>query len=188
MSNPASPRSTADGLEVVKWYTRARRFPQLIGKTPDGATIWGGPYTYTQVIAGAVMVVIGSKTMWLWGHFGLVGNAIILLVVTYGIVVLLGRLPIGSRNPISVAAGAIRAVGAPTRGRVQGSPVRFRRPASTRWARVVIDNAASPGVAHPSPPDRAVEPTPNRLVSQQPALTAVQRLLAHTPAPREDNL
>jgi len=32
-----------DHHEVVKWYTRARRFPQLIGKTPDGARLWGGP-------------------------------------------------------------------------------------------------------------------------------------------------
>ena len=30
-------------LEVVKWYTRARRFPQLIGKTPDGARIGAVP-------------------------------------------------------------------------------------------------------------------------------------------------
>ena len=80
MSTPTNTHSSSgDGYEVVKWYTRARRFPQLIGKTPDGATIWGGPYTYTQVIAGVAFIVIGSKTTWLWGHFGLLGNALILV-------------------------------------------------------------------------------------------------------------
>ena len=114
-----------EAYEVVKWYTRARRFPQLIGKTPDGATIWGGPYTYTQVIAGVAFIVIGSKTTWLWGHFGLIGNALILLGCAYGLVVLLGRLPIGSRNPISVGSGAIRALSSPTQGHLGGAPVRI---------------------------------------------------------------
>ena len=64
-----------DQHEVVKWYTRARRFPQLIGKTPDGARLWGGPYTYTQVIVAAVVIVVGIQTAGLWGQFGLIGNA-----------------------------------------------------------------------------------------------------------------
>lgn len=64
-------------VEVVKWYTRARRFPQLIGKLPDGRRIWGGPYTYTQVIAGAVLIVVLAKTASIWAQFGVIGNIVI---------------------------------------------------------------------------------------------------------------
>lgn len=145
MSTTTNPRPTSSGeaYEVVKWYTRARRFPQLIGKTPDGATIWGGPYTYTQVIAGVAFIVIGSKTTWLWGHFGLIGNALILLGCAYGLVVLLGRLPIGSRNPIAVGSGAIRALSSPTQGHLGGAKVRIRRPRPSRSRLVINHNAPS---------------------------------------------
>ena len=90
--------------EVVKWYTRARRFPQLIGKTPDGARIWGGPYTYTQLVGAVTVLVVGAKTVGVWGQFGLVGNALILLAIAYGTALMLGRLPVGSRNPMAVGA------------------------------------------------------------------------------------
>ena len=69
--------------EVVKWYTRARRFPQLIGRTPDGARIWGGPYTYTQFFGGVAVLVVGAKTVGVWGQFGVIGNALLLLAVAY---------------------------------------------------------------------------------------------------------
>jgi len=158
MSTTTNPRAVSSGeaYEVVKWYTRARRFPQLIGKTPDGATIWGGPYTYTQVIAGVAFIVIGSKTTWLWGHFGLIGNALILLGCAYGLVVLLGRLPIGSRNPISVGFGAIRALSSPTQGHLGGAKVRIRRPRPSR-SRLVINHDA-PSLADIQ--QRSANPTP----------------------------
>ena len=198
--------------EVVKWYTRARRFPQLIGKTPDGARIWGGPYTYTQVIGAVVVLVVGTKTVGLWGHFGLIGNALTLLGVAYGTTLALGRMPIGSRNPIAVGSGLIRALSASSSGNVGGRPVRIRRPhrASTR----VVINPAAPTLALPAPvastasepsrskrlprprwsrpapsqnpasrpAPRGTRPTP----SPAPALTGVQRLLAASGAPQED--
>ena len=206
---------SSDAPEIVKWYTRARRFPQLIGKTPDGATIWGGPYTYSQVIAGVVCVVIGSKTTWLWGHFGLVGNAMILLGVAYGVVLLIGRLPIGSRNPLSVGSGVLRAVGSPAQGHLGGSPLRIRPPHRAR-SRVVIgptptrtEDAANteppasttrsrrrgprPRWSRPAPsqqpiatPPPTVRPTPAS-TRTAPALTGVQRLLASSGAPSQEN-
>ena len=42
----SDPQSTS--REVVKNYTRARKFPQLLGMTPDGKKLPGGPYSYTQ--------------------------------------------------------------------------------------------------------------------------------------------
>ena len=88
-------------------------------------------------------IVIGSKTTWLWGHFGLIGNALILLGCAYGLVVLLGRLPIGSRNPISVGSGAIRALSSPTQGHLGGAKVRIRRPRASRSRLVINHNAPS---------------------------------------------
>ena len=202
--------------DVVKWYTRARRFPQLIGKTPDGATIWGGPYTYTQVIAGVGVIILGSKTTWLWGHFGLIGNALILLGVTYGLVLLLGRIPVGSRNPLSVGAGVLRAMTAPALGTRGGSPVRVRRPHRSRTKVVVTPDAPTLGdiqLSRSTPPPRQSKPRrsrprprwsrpapsqhPARVVAPPPplalpdrhptALTGVQRLLASTGAPHQED-
>lgn len=159
--------SATDAPEIVKWYTRARRFPQLIGKTPDGATIWGGPYTYTQVIAGVLFIVVGSKTTWLWGHFGLIGNTLLLLGAAYGLVVLLGRLPIGSRNPLSVTNGMVRALSSPAAGHLGGRPLRTRRPHRVR-SRVVVS---------PTPPSARTAP------HQAPA-AAPKRQRRRWPRPR----
>ena len=60
--------------ETVRWYTRARKSPQLIGNTPDGAKLWGGPYTYRQGIGAAVVLLVGLKTISLCGAFGLPGT------------------------------------------------------------------------------------------------------------------
>lgn len=174
-------------IEVVKWYTRARRFPQLIGKTHDGTPLWGGPYTYTQVIVGVGMLIAGAKTTFLWGHFGLIGNALLLLATTYGVVLLVGRMPIGSRNPLSVGAGALKAWSSPPLGRQAGTPVRARRP--TRVTRSVLTVTACPTIpevkAPPAPPTTPEPPTSSPPpVPTAPALTGVQKLLATSVAKR----
>ena len=166
----------SDGYEVVKWYTRARRFPQLIGKTPDGASIWGGPYTYTQVIGGAVFLVAGAKTIGLWGHFGSMGNVIVLLAASYGTVLLLGQLPAGARNPLSVAAGLLRACFAPPLGRLAGSPVAARRPHRAH-NRVTISGHQPQSTPQPAPAPHLSVPLPEATRST-PALTPVQQMLA----------
>lgn len=205
MAATANEQGQADGTEVVKWYTRARKFPQLIGKTPDGTTIWGGPYTYTQVIVGVGIVAVGSKTTSMWGHFGLIGNILLLLGVAYGTVLVVGRLPIGSRNPLSVGSGALRAWTSPAKGRLGGAPVQMRKPHTAR-SRLVV--APTPGTPAADPSPTPVESSRSRLrlprvrwsarsrVDEQelvtaaavsPALSGVQKLLASTgPDERED--
>ena len=205
--------SRDESPEIVRWYTRARKFPQLIGKTPDGAKLWGGPYTYTQVIGAAVVLVVGLKTISLWGAFGLVGNALVVLGAAYGTALLLGRLPIGSRNPISVGSGIVRALTGPVQGIVGGAPLRIRRPHRVRSrlvirhgipAAVVLPTAAAvehrtsaaadvePAEATTAPAyDPARKPTapppePTSPPPRLPALTGVQRLLASTGTPREN--
>lgn len=124
--------STESGPDVVKWFTRARKFPQLIGRTPDGTRIWGGPYTLTQALGGAGVLVVGLKTMSLWAHFGFIGSLVVLVTITASVVWGLGRIPVGARSPLSMAAGVARAVGAPKTGRLGGHPIRIRRPHQLR--------------------------------------------------------
>lgn len=199
--------SREETYEVVKWYTRARRFPQLIGKTPDGAKLWGGPYTYTQVVGAAIVLVVGVNSVGLWGQFGLIANAVILLSSAYGTAVLLGRLPVGSRNPLSVGSGLIRALSSPTHGNFAGRSVRIRRPHRVQ-TRLIISHGAphvfdvhrpsnAPATAAPVEPQQLrhhrprrrplAAPSPAARRTAQPALTAVQLLLASTGAPSQED-
>lgn len=199
MSEEKAARTT-DDLDVVKWYTRARKFPQLIGKTPDGTKIWGGPYTVTQLVGGGTVAFVGLRTMWLWADFGLVGNFLILGLVAYGTVLLLGRIPVGSRNPLAVAAGTYRAVAAPGTGRLGGRPVRIRRPHTLRHRVVlavcdlpVLDPALTRALEETVQEEPTLSPAPARRKPRpastatpplqdahmrKPALTGVQALLA----------
>ena len=190
----------SEQLELVKWYTRARRFPQLIGRTLDGTRIWGGPYTVTQVVAGVVVLAGGYVTMPLWAHFGFILNMAILAGVTYGCVWALGRIPLGSRSPLSVATGFAQALVAPSTGRIGGRPIRLRRPHAVRHRVVLALPAHGPTAAAepvqpaarsavqptahlaapapPAPPSRAQGTQPPR----KPALSGVQAILAAHPA------
>ncbi len=199
-----------DQQEVVKWYTRARRFPQLIGKTPDGARLWGGPYTYTQVVGAVAVLVVGIKTVGLWGQFGLIGNALVLLGVAYATTLGLGRLPIGSRNPLSVAQGALKSVSTSPAGSYAGHPLKIRRPhrvtsrvvvaptdhtfldVPTRPASATTVSAPAtkpargrPRWSRPAPSQRP-QPIPARPAAP-PALSNVQRLLASSGSTHQEH-
>lgn len=156
--------------EVMKWFTRARRFPQLIGRTPDGARIPGGPYTVTQVVGAGAVLFVGTRTMGLWAHYGLLSNAVILASVTFAIVFGLGKIPVGSRNPLSVSSGALRALSAPPTGRVAGRPVRLRRPHQVRHQLVTLlpappapaaTSSLTAAASAASAPSRTAQSTPD---------------------------
>lgn len=96
--------------EVIRNFTAARKFPQLIGKTPDGKRIAGGPYTLSQFVGGAGAIFVLYQTRGLWWHaLGLRWSIVFVAVVVVGTVVLLGRLRPGGRSPVSVVAGFARA-------------------------------------------------------------------------------
>ena len=170
-------------LEIVRWYTRARKFPQLIGRTPDGTKIPGGPYTFTQVVGAGVILLVGINTMSLWASYGLIGNAVLLLGAAYSGVLLLGRVPLGSRSPLAVSTGAVHALTAPRTGRLAGRPVRVRRPHRIRHQVIALleEPAAAPFVL---PADLAPAPAPTR--PARPALSGVQLLLAGATLPPRD--
>ena len=79
--------------EVIRNFTAARRFPQLIGKTPDGKRIAGGPYTMTQFVGGAALILGLYFTHSLWFHLlGLTWSVTFVFVVVVGGVLALGRI------------------------------------------------------------------------------------------------
>lgn len=176
----------ADQTEVVRWYTHARRFPILIGKAGmNGDPLPGGPYTSTQVVAWFGTLTVLYLTRDFWGRFDGLTNGVLML----GIPILVGWaarwIPHDARNPLLVAAGWVRCFGAPPEGRVDGVPVRLRRPYRLRH-RFVVDprSYAPPSHAAPAPepvPEPAADPEP--LDPPAPQLTGVQALLA---GPRQD--
>lgn len=127
--------------EVVRFYTRARRFPHVLGRFPDGTKIPGGPYTLTQVVGGGLLVLIGVRTMGVWGVGNGMTNVAFLLLATVGTVKLLGRLQTGGRGPIAVALGGYTAVASPKFGRQDGRPVTRRRARALVHRFVVSDSA-----------------------------------------------
>ncbi len=168
-----------DQVEVVKWYTRARKFPQLIGKMHDGTRIWGGPYTFTQVGVGVGVLFLAAKTAHWWGQYGLVGNVLIGATVVAVSVWATGRIPLGARNPLSALAGPVKAFSAPRQGPLGGLPLKSRRPRRVSTQTVITPPSApfasqpeSP--AAPSPDVPQVRPAARPL----PALSGVQKLLA----------
>jgi hypothetical protein len=184
---------TTAEVEVVRWYTRARRFPQLIARTPDGTRLPGGPYSIHQIVAAAVLLMVGYKSMGLWAHFGFITNTAILLGGTWAVVYGIGKIPVGARSPITVATGAVQAMVTPTRGRHRGKPVRIRRPKRIRHrlivaaapiARTAADPipaaAVAPRLAAAPVPAPTGQPLPSR---PAPPLTGVQLLLARKEHP-----
>lgn len=169
--------------EVVKWYTRARKFPQLIGRTPDGAKIWGGPYTFTQAVGAGAVLFAGVNTMRWWASYGLIGNAMILLGVAYGTVLALGRIPLGSRNPVAVTSGALHALTAPRTGRLAGRAVRLRRPHRVRHSITVLLTDPPPPVRAPAPAGAVPAGRRHLRRGPAPAAPATRRRPAAGPQP-----
>lgn len=183
-------------LQLAKWFTRARKFPQLVGKTHDGKTIWGGPYTFTQVFTFVAILVVASKTSALWAKFGLLGNITVAVGLAYGVTWALGRLPVGARNPVSVVMGVGRALTCPSAGRLRGRPIHIAKPHRATSSLAIT---MTPNLTHPHRPGPAAAATPTSdpapvtadelsALEQRPVppppMTVVQRLLAiQTAAP-----
>lgn len=164
-----------------KWYTRARKFPQLIGRTPDGTRIPGGPYTYTQVAAGVVTALVLSQTTWLWAHGSLIFNATIFIGLTVGAVIASGKLPPGMRNPVVLASGALNLL---NRGyRLNGASVKAPKPHTFTAAGPVTvfepvpTSSSVPVSAAPDEDKILIHSQPDLVQRPMPALTGVQRLL-----------
>lgn len=170
----------------AKWFTSARKFPQLIGRTPDGSRLPGGPYTITQVVVAGVTGVLLWNTTWLWARFGLAGNLVVGPSLLFAAVWAAGKIPFDMRNPLVVASGWASVIWR------LGDPGGFRLPPPHRGRSKVLMIAEPSSVwveelapEDPGWDDGGSESWPPAesagLVSVEPglpALSGVQRLLA----------
>jgi len=112
--------------QIGRSYTRARRFPLVIGKLPGGGRILGGPYTMTQVGVMVAAIVVLRVTAPIWAHLSY-GDALVYIAVPYGLGYLVRRARFEGREPLRAGAGALTAFGSPPGGRLRGRA--WREPA-----------------------------------------------------------
>lgn len=142
---------------MARFYTAARRFPQLIGRTPDGTKLPFGPYTVVQIgVAGVTAIVLWNTTA-VWARFGLIANVVVAVGLVFAAVWSAGRLPPGLRNPLVIVGGWMRAA---ERSLGSGRPVavvRLRKPRIARGQVTMFTDAdARVSDAQPTPtPDAA---------------------------------
>ena len=172
----SDPQSTS--REVVKNYTRARKFPQLLGMTPDGKKLPGGPYSYTQFVGAGLVALVLWKTPGIWATGSLIRNVFVFLALVGVTAWGLGKLPIGGRNPLSMVAGVSKALGSPAQAPKVSGPTP-RRPRVHALAGMVTVVPVPSLAAHPLV-EHITEARPVRM-EPEPASTPVQD---HTPERR----
>ncbi|WP_285100539.1 hypothetical protein [Promicromonospora sp. MEB111] len=162
--------------ETAKFYTKARRIPMLVGKLPSGGRIWGGPYTITQVGAGAVVAFALWKTAPLWAQLGGFMNIVVAVGVVVGVVWATGKLPSTGRNPVAFVMDAMNLTSSP--GRLVGGQVSLPKPRlMTHRVMAVVPGAAvkaerltgpTPRPAAPAGTTRpvVVQPVPTELLPE----------------------
>lgn len=109
-----------------RFYTRARRFKQVLGSLPDGTRIIGGPYSYTQIVVFLGAVILGWATRGLWGTESTIRDLIVLIAVSVGLMVVIGKLPSSRRSLLKLLGGAMNLLSHPgPGGKYQGRPVKL---------------------------------------------------------------
>lgn len=192
--------STADAVIVARFWTRARRFPQLIGKSLNGERIWGGPYTLAQFIGGFLTAWILWQTRPIWGTGPFLAQLVMIPAITAAVVWLLGKVPVTGRNPTVLLTGIGTALTSPRIGRYAGQslslaafvrttrPLRSAPPAQV-WTPPAANEIPTDDVAATTNTGRDLDPvaagTNGETSPQRPSparhraqLTGVQQLLA----------
>lgn len=156
-------QSQSGQQDVAKVYTATRRFPQLIGRTSDGARIWGGPYTYTQVFGGAAVLVVLWQSMALWSTGGALMDGAVVVCLTAGAIFGLGKLPLGGRNPLSMLHGLGNAAVAGAPREVGGLPIRQKSPRAVySTVRILTPLSSTPSVEEERAPVKDEASTKSR--------------------------
>jgi hypothetical protein len=175
---------TAGPLRVVKWYTRALRFPKLIGKFGlDNRTIPGGPYKRSQILAGIAVFSVMQVTRPLWSGRGTVADVVLQFGLSIGAGFIVGYLPRTTRNPLLIVFGTARAAAAPVWGRRDGRQLSIRRPHRVRGVVLVDTRPIDP--PPPAEPDDATSAGGAAGDADSRALSGVQAVLADAPIRRD---
>jgi hypothetical protein len=139
--------STQNHVQTGRFYTAARKFQQLIGVTPAGETIPGGPYTVTQFIVGIVVLVLGFITRPLWSQ-GELTDVLFIAVAAVGATYAVGKMPRSRRSIINLINCWITLMTRPRTGTYRGKamPTSYsktkRRPTRTSTTRTAAVPAA----------------------------------------------
>jgi hypothetical protein len=120
-------------LIVCTPYTRARRYPSVIGKV-GGYSGWPLPATFTQVGLALLSIFTLVKTKPLWAHFG-PGNLIIFAGVPLSVFYCARRVRVEGRAPWAAALGFLQEIG--TGPRLQGAAWRKRTVTRVRSTRMM---------------------------------------------------
>lgn len=174
--SPQSADTSQAPPEVLRWYTRALKIPQLIGKLPSGERIKGGPYRPVQLISGLVVLVIGVWTMSWWGSFtgtGILGTGLrILIVVALAVItaLLAKNVPLGMISPTVYLGGVGRQLGRSSGYRLNGTRYRPKRPTRHTLRADVGRRAVVPAATAQEQP--AVRDTPAPPATDPPATEA----------------
>lgn len=111
--------STANQHQTGKFYTAARKFQQLIGVTPAGEALPGGPYTVTQFVVGIVCAVLGFISRPLWTQ-GAIADVLIIVALAVGATYVTGRIPGSRRSLINLVNCVMSLLLRPTTGTYRG--------------------------------------------------------------------
>ncbi|ALJ22514.1 hypothetical protein [Microbacterium sp. No. 7] len=166
--------------EVARFYTRSRRFPKFIGRLHDGTKIPGGPYTLTQGIVLALVLIGALLTQRMWGTGSPLVDFPLAIAFSWAAAWGAGRIPATRRNMLNVLAGGLSAMTKPATGKYRGTTMKIRPPhyagGKTTIADTIVDALPRPEVAIPTP-------TPEAPAAVQPAMQQRSAPLAtRTPA------
>lgn len=145
--------------EVVRWYTAGWRIPTLIGKTARGERLPGGPYTVAQLVGAVAMAAGCIVTAPLWKTDNLVLNVFVVVMLSGGTLVLLGRYRGSPRMLLAAARGLRMLLLAPALGVWGGREIRAPRRARVvrrgaqlaRWPRPTVTTATVTALADTAP-------------------------------------
>jgi len=164
--------------EIARLYTRSRKFPMMIGRLTDGTRIWGGPYTFTQVgVGGVVLLILLTTRTYMWRTGFVFFDLAIAAGVAWGITKLVGFIPTFRRNLVSVFVDAVAAMFKPRGGAYQGRVVKLARPHQAVGKTTLLTPSArsEPAVERGD----IVEPVPVPVAVEKPQTPAVPAVHSH---------
>jgi hypothetical protein len=168
--------------EVARFYTRSRRFPKFIGRLHDGTKIPGGPYTLTQGVVLAIVLVVALMTQSVWGTGSPIVDIPVAAFVSWGAAWGAGRIPATRRNLLSIITSGMSAMTRPAAGRYRGVTMRVRPPHFASGGTTIAEPVGAT-LTRPEGENTAPAPAPEAPVVAQPVLQQRSTPLpAHAPA------
>jgi len=146
----------AEHIQVGRSYTRARRYPWVVGKI-QGWTIPLGPYTGTQlgVLIGGIFLLVNTYSM--WSPLGPLALPLLLcpIVATWAV----RHAKVEGRAPLRALAGYAALLTEPACGRIAGRPARDPRPRTLTGTVRITAPPDAPAISSPHAAGRVAEDT-----------------------------